>query len=239
MTQLVTAELAGLARRHQAELDRQIADWRQGSGAGIHLWCGPGCSNCCTLTVNATLPEALAIAELLDTGQRSKLAATAVKIIAHARQCADAREFLTGYRHAVGSCPFLDASGNCRIYAARPLACRALLATRPPDWCGVNLAGLPDYERDVFLASLDRTVVAFPSHYAAEPQALATDLERGLVLAMIRSTGFGLTGNLPLLVWLCGEPEFFTSLSSGSGRLRTFLADRGADQPFLVQIDMP
>ena len=119
------------------------------------------------------------------------------------------------------------------------MACRGLLATRPPDWCGVNLAGLPAYERDIFLASLDRTLVAYPSHYAAAPQALATDFERGLICAMLRATGFGLTGNLPLLVWLCGEPGFFTSLSSGSGRLRTFLADRGADQPFLVQIDMP
>lgn len=239
MTQLEIAELAGLARRHQAELDRQIADWRQGSGAGIHLWCGPGCSNCCTLTVNTTLPEALAIAELLDTGQRSQLAATAVKIIAHARQCADAREFLTGYRQAVGPCPFLDASGNCRIYAARPLACRALLATRPPDWCGVNLAGLSDCERDVFLASLDRTVVAFPSHYAAEPQALATDLERGLVFAMIRSIGFGLTGNLPLLVWLTGLAGFDQALAGGTSVFLPFLANLGADRSFLTQVHSP
>jgi len=54
----------------------------------------------------------------------------------------------------------------------------------------VNLAGLPKIERDAFLASLDRTVVAYPTHYAAAPQELAAAFERGLLFAILRSTGF-------------------------------------------------
>jgi len=233
------AALAGLARQRQEDLDKAIADWRREAGAGVRLWCRPGCGNCCALAVNTTLPEALIIAiSLQDTG-REQLAATVTRIIAHARQCADGRDFLAGYRRAVGPCPFLDATDNCSIYPTRPLACRALLATRPPDWCGVNLAGLPAYERDAFLASLDRSVVAYPTHYAAAPQILAADLERGLLFAMLRLNGFAVSGNLPLLVWLCAEENFPAALADGIAGLRTFLVSHDADRPYLVQCDAP
>jgi Fe-S-cluster containining protein len=231
--------LAELARQRQLELDERIAAWRQGAAVDVRLWCGPGCGNCCTLAVNATLPEALAIADRLDTGQWSRLAATVERILAHARQSGDTRHFLAGYRQAVGACPFLDDQGDCTIYPLRPLACRALLATRPSAWCGVNLAELDEIDRATFLASLDRSVVAFPTHYAAAPQALAADFERGLLFAMLRVTGICLTGNLPLLVWLSQTAGFAAALTAGPDILRTFLASRDADRPFLVQIDVP
>jgi hypothetical protein len=231
--------LAKLARQRQTELDGQLAAWRQGPGAGARLWCGPGCGNCCTLAVNCTLPEALAVAAVLDDAQRGRLAATAGRVIAHAQQRNDAREFLTGYRETAGPCPFLAAHASCSIYAHRPLACRALLATRPADWCGVNLAELPEFERDVFLASLDRNIVAFPTHYAAAPQELAANFERGLIIAMIRFIGFGVTGNLPLLVWLAGQAGFDEALAGGADACLALLASHHADRPFLVQIDVP
>lgn len=231
--------LAKLAGERQTELDVAISDWRQGPGADVRLWCGPGCGNCCTLTVNCTLAEALAIASALTDPLRERLAAASQKIIAHARQCSDARGFLSGYRHAVGPCPFLDDGADCAIYAHRPLACRALLSTRPPDWCGVNLAELPGYERDAFLASLDRSVVAFPSHYAAAPQELATDIERGLVFAMIRFAGFGVTGNLPLLVWLIGQGGLDEGLAGGPTQFLEFLDRHHINRPFLVQVEVP
>jgi hypothetical protein len=162
---------------------------------------------------------------------------TAGRIITHARLCSDARRYLAGYKQAVGPCPFLDDTGNCAIYAARPMACRALFATRPPDWCGVNLAELPEIELTSFLAGLDRAVVAYPTHYAAAPQQLAIDCERGLLFAMLSFAGFGLTGNLPLLVWLCGEPGFLRALDGGPDALRTHLAGCDADRPFLLQIE--
>lgn len=239
MTTDTCAALAELAGERHRELDSEIAAWRGGAGAAVRLWCGPGCGNCCALTVNCSLAEALAVARVLDAPLRALLDAAAARIVAHARECTDARTFLSSYRRAVGPCPFLDADSNCAIYAVRPLACRALLATRPPDWCGVNLAELAEFERDAFLASLDRGVVAFPTHYAAAPQERAAGIERGLALAAIRFTGFAATGSLPLLVWLAGRPGFADALSGGLAAFLAFLDEYGADRPFLVQIDRP
>lgn len=232
-------KLAELARQRQIELDEALAAWRQGQGAGVRLWCGPGCGNCCTLTVNATLAEAMAIAAILDETQQQYLAKAVGRIVAHARKSGDARAFLAGYKQAVGPCPFLDEANNCAIYTARPLACRALLATRPADWCGVNLAELPGFERDVFLASLDRNVVAFPTHYATIPQELAADFERGLIFAMFRLIGFGITGNLPMLVWLCGQAGFGDALAGGPPAFTAFLTDHQGNLPFLIQFHTP
>lgn len=229
----------GLVRQRQEELDKAIAAWREGQGTDVRLWCGPGCGNCCTLTVNSTLAEAMAIAAGLDDKQWAKVEATVARIIAHAQQSGTARTFLAGYKLAVGPCPFLDEESNCTIYAARPLACRALLATRPADWCGVNLAELPSFERDAFLASLDREVVTFPTHYAAAPQELAADFERGLIFAMLRHIGFGITGNLPLLVWLCGQAGFSDALTGGPSAFSAFLANHRGNLPFLVQLHAP
>lgn len=239
MTAAICSALVDLARQRQTELDERIAAWRQEPGAGVRLWCGPGCGNCCTLTVNCTLAEALAIRAVLDDPLWDRLTATTEKILTHARQCGDTRAFLSGYRKAVGPCPFLDARANCSIYDHRPLACRALLATRPPDWCGVNLAGLSGYEREAFLAGLDRSVVAFPTHYAAVPRELAAESERGLALAMIRFFGFGVTGNLPLLVWLGGQDGWEEALAGWPAQFQQFLNSHNINHPFLVQIEIP
>jgi Fe-S-cluster containining protein len=233
------AALLELTRQRQAELDEAIATWRLGDGSDVRLWCGPGCGNCCSLTVNTTYPEALAIAVTLTESVRQRLAVTAERIIAHARLSDDARSFLRGYRRAVGNCPFLDEADNCSIYPDRPLACRALLATRPSDWCGVNLVELPEIERDSFLASLDRKVVAWPTHYAAAPQELAAGLERGLIFTMIRTHGFGVTGNLPLLGHLAGQPGCSAALLGGAALFREFLAEYHCGHPFLVQLHEP
>lgn len=233
------SQLAQLAVDRQAQLDEGISAWRNGAGSGVHLWCMPECGNCCTLTVNATLPEALAIAAGLDDLRREQLAATAGRILHHAGKCSEPRSFLTGYRQAVGPCPFLDDAANCSIYPVRPLACRALLSTRPAGWCGINLADLPAVEKDAFVASLDRSVVAWPSHYAAFPQQLAADIERGVIFSMLRFFGFALSGTLPLLVWLASQPGFKEALTGGIETCRDALRKGGCDLPFLVQVIAP
>lgn len=231
--------LTELGRQRGEELDAAIAVWRRGAGAGVHLWCAPGCGNCCALTVNCTLAEALAIHAALAEPWRERLAAVTAKLLVHARQCADARAFLAGYRQAVGPCPFLDDDAHCAVYDRRPLACRALLATRPADWCGINLAELSACERDLFLNSLDRDVVAFPTHYATVPQTLASDYERGLIVAMIRHLGFGVTGNLPLLVWLAGQDGCDQAMAGGEAAFAAFLAKHHCARSFLVQTHRP
>lgn len=236
--EMITA-LMELTRQRQAELDETIAAWREEAGANVRLWCGPGCGNCCSLTVNSSFPEAMILASILSEYQRQNLHVTVAKLQKHARQSADARSFLVGYRTAVGPCPFLDAAANCSVYTARPLACRALLATRPADWCGENLGDLDPMEQDAFLAGLDRRVVAWPTHYAAVPQELAAELERGLIFAMFRTHGFGVTGSLPLLTCLAGNADAMDALSTGAAAFRAFLAKRYDSHPFLVQIHEP
>lgn len=232
--------LVALAGQRQTELDIEIASWRTDLAATTRIWCGPGCGNCCTLTVNTTFPEALALAMHLDENQRLLVGAASARVAAHARANAgNVRTFLSGYRQAVGPCPFLDHEGNCTVYPLRPLACRALLATRPPQWCGINLATLPGLERNHFLESLDRSVVAFPTHYAAAPQEIAERIEQGLIFAMLRTHGFGVTGNLPVLVNLAGQAEFIVSIEEGPAALRTFLAEHDLAHPFLIQLHEP
>ena len=228
--------LAGLVRQRQKELDEGIGAWQRDDAADVRIWCGPRCGNCCSLTVNTTLAEAFVISAALDEAQRQQVLATVTRLKEHARQSATVSAFLAGYRDAVGPCPLLETAGNCSIYASRPLACRAMLATRPPDWCGVNLGTLPEWERQSFLAGLDRKVVAWPTHYAAAPQELAGELERGLLFAMLRAYGFGVTGNLPLLIDLAGQPDCRSALTSGANGFRSFLAAKDCCQPFLVQI---
>ena len=240
MTGASSASLPELAGERQQELDTAIAAWRTADGAGVRLWCGPGCGNCCTLAVNTTLPEAERISAALDPDQRAALNATVSRLITHATGCRQSvRLYLTGYREAVGPCPFLDAGGNCSIYGGRPLACRALFATRPPQWCGVNLATLPGIERNSFLESLDRSVAAYPTHYAAAPQQLAEQIEQGLIFAMLRVYGFGVTGSLPLMVWLANDPRCHAALTAGLTAFRNFIDERGLALPFLMQIHEP
>lgn len=232
---MTNEDLAGQAAPSRAELDRKIAAWRQGPGAGLHLWCGPGCGNCCSLAVNTTLPEALAIAAHLDTEQRQRLAGAAERLAAHAREVTTARDFLAGYRLAVGPCPFLADDAQCSIYGQRPLACRALLATRPPDWCGVNLGQLPDYERGAFLAGLDRDAVDYPTHYAAAPRELAAGIEERLLAAMLRHCGVAISGSLVLLTWLCLDNKFLEMVSGEAEGLLTWLEERELARPYLLQ----
>ena len=67
--------------------------------SGITLKCRAGCCGCCSDGLSMTQAEASVIRKLFpDIGKELP--------------------------HAEGACPFLDASGLCRIYRARPYICR-------------------------------------------------------------------------------------------------------------------
>lgn len=66
---------------------------------GLELACRAGCCGCCRDDLSMTQAEAAVIRKLFpDIGLEKP--------------------------HPVGSCPFLDENGLCRIYAARPYICR-------------------------------------------------------------------------------------------------------------------
>lgn len=206
------------------------------TAAGGKLWCDRGCSNCCTLTVHATLAEALLLAPLLDAEQQSAVAERAGQLQQLAGGAGDLKDFWRRHRSEAGPCPLLTADGACAVYSARPLACRALLSTRDPAWCGTDFAALAPIERQLFLASLDPAVVAYPTHYLAAPQAAAAALERELLEAMRRTCGFALSGCLPVLLHLAAGHRLLVALRRGPDAVRQLLAANGYDHPFLLNL---
>jgi Fe-S-cluster containining protein len=86
--------------------------------------CRSGCSRCCHGTkVNVSVPEALAIADVLCNAAGPDSADLETRVTAAALEM---RELDIGERwRKQVPCAFLDAeSGHCSIYPVRPLACR-------------------------------------------------------------------------------------------------------------------
>ena len=190
-------------RNEATALDGIIGGWLQErSVTGRGVFCGAGCSNCCTLFVQATLIEALLVAEELDAQQAYKLQDY---VLRQRESLADASDLLTilrQQRQEIGPCPFLDNAGCCSIYAQRPLACRALLSTKPAAWCSVDFSTIDPLEKRLYLESLEREVVAFPVHYVASTQNVAQSAEARILEQMKTLPGGAISGNFPLLVYL-------------------------------------
>lgn len=230
-----TPDLPALAAASQTRLDAAVAtagaDYAAGGGK---LWCARSCRNCCTLTVHATLPEALLLAPQLGRGLQDAVAERAAQLRQLAAGSADLKTFWRRHRHEAGPCPLLAADGACSVYPARPLACRALLSTRAPDWCATDFADLPPLDRQLYLSSLDPAVVAYPTHYLAAPQDSAAALERELLAAMRQEFGCALSGCLPVLLLLSFGHRLSVALRRGPDAARQLLAASGFDHPFLL-----
>lgn len=207
------------------------SEYRQRGGA-IH--CGKGCSGCCSLVVNCTFPEAILVANTLDQQQQKQLQAKIPRIQEAAARSASLKEWLRGYRSEAGPCPFLTPDGACGVYAVRPLSCRSLLATKEPDWCIADFVSLDSQEKQTFMESLDRSAVAFPTHYAATPQEIGQDLEEATLKQMEIVYGFSIIGSLPWLVWLERNYQLSKRLSGGRDAVQDFLTAEGISNPFLI-----
>lgn len=115
------ADVAALALRAAARLEPLVSELiRERPPA-----CGAGCSRCCHgLKIEASAPEAVAIAEFLRGLTPEGLAETREQM---SEEAAFARtlDADTRWREQV-PCAFLDdASGECVIYDVRPFTCRA------------------------------------------------------------------------------------------------------------------
>ncbi len=231
-------DMAALARGGLQRFDGQISAWQAGYAClGRRIYCGKGCATCCTLVVNCTFPEAMAIAADLSGEQASRLSMHVEIMLREATECGDLLSWLRRYRQKVGSCPFLDGDKACGVYAVRPASCRSLLATRESRWCGADFAAVPAGEKEAFLASLDRSVVAFPLHYVAATQEWGRELEDDLCREMAVRFGFALSGNLPFLVWLEREHRLSDFIPRGYEDTLALLRDLGAINPLLISLD--
>lgn len=219
------------------ECDRFTTGWRTAyATAGGELFCGRGCSGCCSLAVNCTLPEALRLVAVLTTYQRDRLRTHVQRLLQLADVATTLPDWLRAHRRQAGSCPFLAPDGACEVYAHRPLSCRALLATREPRWCSVDFSTLSSNDKQAFMASLDRSIVAFPLHYVAATRQYAEALEQSLLQGMLAQWGVAVYGSLPVLAWLESEYTLSDAVSAGGAAVEQLLAAHGVQSPFLVTI---
>ena len=116
-----------------------LYSWHDVWSADFPRACGPGCAACCTPNVSLTSLEARYLIaaplfqETVGMGEKIRRRAAgplyrptctinqvAACCLAHQEPPADTSE------HVGGVCLFLDDQSQCRIYAHRPMACRAM-----------------------------------------------------------------------------------------------------------------
>lgn len=173
--------------------------------SGKKLHCRKGCSGCCTLAVHATYPEAAAIAGALSADQQKQLDLYTQRLQKILPGLTDLRSYLKRHRLEIGPCPFLNNQGSCTVYSMRPISCRSLLSTRPAAWCTVDFSVLNKWDKQAYESGLDRSVVAWPTHYIAATQEYGQKLETEILHTMQCQLGWSLSGNFALMVWLAGQ----------------------------------
>lgn len=211
-----------------------VVSYRE-KGGQIH--CVKGCSNCCSLVVNCTYPEAQLLADRLDDTLHQQIDGYVARLKTLVEGVSELRDYLRRHRSDSGGCPLLGADGACQAYPLRPFSCRALLATKESRWCGADFAALTVADKEAFVASLDRDVTAFPLHYLAASQDAARELERQALLAMTSEYGFSLYGNMPVLVHLASRWGLAEMLPAGVAAVRELLHRSGLDNPLLIELE--
>lgn len=218
-------------------LDEFVGKWQNlWQGAVSSIYCRKGCSGCCNLAVHASFPEAIAAITAVTSQQLRALSDYIERLRAALPELTDLKSYLHYHRQEIGPCPFLDGGGACGIYADRPLSCRALLSTRPAEWCSVDFAGLDKWDRLAYEAGLDRRVVAWPTHYVAATQEAARIQETDLIVEMKQAFGWSLAGNFPLMVWLA-HPDRLGQAGLTGQTAREQLIGLGLNHPSLLELD--
>lgn len=208
-----------------------VSDYRSGGG---EIYCGRGCSRCCSLAVNCTLTEAVRLASSLDQQQANVVGEYVERLKGEAAGCGDLKSYLSMQRTVMGACPLLDNANACSVYGTRPLSCRALHSTKESHWCGVDFSGMNSDEKREYVESLDRSVVAFPLHYVASLQETGSELEGRCLAVMEKSFGFSLYGSMPVLVHLVRDHGLVELVGSGRMAVEAYVAERGLDHPYLL-----
>jgi Fe-S-cluster containining protein len=202
---LWTELLEELALQRQC-LDMMNAGWiGEYSSRGGVIYCGRGCHSCCSLAVNCTLTEAVALAGVLEEARLVAVGAYARRLRELVGTVFDMKGYLQMQRRDMGMCPLLADDGSCSAYDPRPLSCRSLLSTKESYWCGVDFTTVPAVEKEQYVASLDRSVTAFPLHYVASAQETGREFEERQLAHMQKLFGFSCYGCMPVLVTLVHE----------------------------------
>lgn len=228
-------ELLDLVRQQQVFLEMFVRSWADdyGTGGGA-IFCGKGCRNCCSLAVHTGFAEALAVARRLDDRQPAAVEAYATKLRQVVEGVSELPQYLRLHRREMGFCPLLNDAGECSVYSARPLTCRSLISTKESRWCGIDFSEVSQPERKAFISSLDRKVVAYPSHYVAVLQESGKELEEAGAKNMRNILGFALYGNLGVLVHLIRNHGLAEACLAGRTRAEDAITRAGFAHPLLL-----
>lgn len=217
---------------HSSAFQALAADHRS------RIYCEKGCCNCCTLTVDCSFPEALAISRALSQQQHQLVTEKIPQLTELSRQAGNLKEFMRRFREQLGGCPFLaHENGCCTTYHLRPFSCRALLSTRNSSWCAVDFASLHPLEKEAFLSSLDQELVAFPTHYLASSQKQGLALETRAVSAMGEAFSIAMSGNLIYQVWLEQQFRLSAVIEEGAAAVVALLREQQLALPFLLRVE--
>jgi len=225
-------------RRFQLIANRATEAWNNGYrllGGKIH--CSDKCCNCCSLAVNCTWPESLSISDMASNDSPERLDGHVKDLRVIASKSPDLKTFLKSHRHKLGACPFLTES-SCSIYHDRPFSCRSLLSTKESYWCGADFGQMGSEEKQAFMDSLDREVVAFPTHYIELTREIGQNLETEISEFMTRNLGFSIYGNLPFMVFLNKEYGFEEIVYNGYDETIAFLDRKRLNQPYLISLSV-
>lgn len=208
-----------------------ITDYRFHGGT---VFCGRGCRECCSLTVNCTLTEAVALVQSLSDAQAKAVKEYAVRLQDKVVTVSEMKDYLRMQRRDMGACPFLDADGACCVYTLRPLSCRALLSTKDSYYCGVDFADLTSTQKQEYAQSLDQSVTDYPLHYVALTSETGREMEARALTIMQQQFGFSLYGNMPVLVYLVLEKGLADAAPIGRNASEAVVSKAGFAHPFLV-----
>ncbi|GFO67157.1 hypothetical protein GMLC_07360 [Geomonas limicola] len=230
-------QLLELVKEQQAFLEMfarsWVSDYRANDGS---IFCAKGCRNCCSLAVHTGFAEALAIASSLSDELKQAVSRYAAKLKGVVGSVRELPDYLRLHRGEMGFCPLLDPSGACSVYPVRPLTCRSLISTKESCWCGTDFATLPAAERESYLASLDRQVVSYPSHYIAVLQDTAQELEAVETRRMRDLFGFSLYGNLGVLLELICQHRLAEACLDGRSSAEAVIDAAGFQHPLLLTL---
>ena len=208
------------------------ADYRSHGGT---VFCGRGCRECCSLTVNCTLTEAVALAQSMNDTQAQAVKEYADLLGKLVTPEMNLKEYLRMQRREMWWCPLLDDDDACSVYASRPLSCRALLSTKESFFCGVDFAELISEEKQAYAQSLDNTVTEYPLHYVAFTRETGREFETRALALMRKNFGFSVYGTMPVLVHFVLSWGFTETVFIGRDAGEAVATQAGLIHPFLVQ----
>ncbi len=218
-------------------LDMMSAAWTADYRAhGGTVFCGRGCRECCSLTVNCSLTEAVALAQTVNDTQAQAVKEYAELLGKRVTPEMNLKEYLRLQRREMGWCPLLDEDGACCVYSSRPLSCRALLSTKESFFCGVDFSELTSEEKQTYAQSLDNSVTEFPLHYVAFTRETGREFETRALTLMRKNFGFSVYGAMPVLVHLVRYWGFAEAVSAGRNAAQAVVVQSGLPHPFLVDI---